>query len=176
MSSESGVKGVVRGVWPGWCSCHHLQQPSRVSGWLILPIWFWNKNRENREAKWGRCIEIFLPVLSIRASLIAQLVKNPPTMQETPVWFLGREHPLEKGLSNPLQYSGLENSMDCIVHGVAKSWTWLSNLHSPNCALYIYIMHWPNLSWQQEYLLTITSNILSAWRQLFKRQHSFLSL
>ena len=22
-----------------------------------------------------------------------------------------------------LQYSGLENSMDCIVHGVAKSWT-----------------------------------------------------
>ena len=29
-----------------------------------------------------------------------------------------------------LQYSGLENSMDCIVHGVAKSWTRLSNLHS----------------------------------------------
>ena len=23
----------------------------------------------------------------------------------------------------PLQYSGLENSMDCIFHGVAKSWT-----------------------------------------------------
>ena len=29
-----------------------------------------------------------------------------------------------------LQYSGLENSMDCIVHGVAKSWTRLSNFHS----------------------------------------------
>ena len=29
----------------------------------------------------------------------------------------------------PLQYSGLENSMDCIVHGVAKSWTRLSELH-----------------------------------------------
>ena len=26
-----------------------------------------------------------------------------------------------------LQYSGLENSMNCIVHGVAKSWTRLSN-------------------------------------------------
>ena len=25
--------------------------------------------------------------------------------------------------SYPLQYSGLENSMDCIVHGVTKSWT-----------------------------------------------------
>ena len=28
-----------------------------------------------------------------------------------------------------LQYSGLENSMDCIVHGVTKSWTWLSDFH-----------------------------------------------
>ena len=32
-----------------------------------------------------------------RASLVAQLVKNPPAMQETPVWFLGWEDPLEKG-------------------------------------------------------------------------------
>ena len=33
---------------------------------------------------------------------------------------------------NPLQYSGLENSMDrgswqAIVHGITKSWTWLSD-------------------------------------------------
>ena len=33
----------------------------------------------------------------IRASLIAQLVKNLPIMQETPVQFLGQEEPLEKG-------------------------------------------------------------------------------
>ena len=31
------------------------------------------------------------------ASLVAQLVKNPPAMQETPVRFLGWEDPLEKG-------------------------------------------------------------------------------
>ena len=30
-------------------------------------------------------------------SLIAQLVKNPPGVQETPVRFLGWEDPLEKG-------------------------------------------------------------------------------
>ena len=30
------------------------------------------------------------------ASLVAQLLKNPPAMQETPVLFLGREDPLEK--------------------------------------------------------------------------------
>ena len=34
-----------------------------------------------------------------------------------------------EGKDYPLQYSGLENSMDCIVHGVAKSQTRLSNFH-----------------------------------------------
>ena len=28
-----------------------------------------------------------------------------------------------EGKAYPLQYSGLENSMDCIVHGITKSWT-----------------------------------------------------
>ena len=40
------------------------------------------------------------------ASLIVQLVKNLPAMQETPVWFLGQEGQLEKGLGYPLQYFG----------------------------------------------------------------------
>ena len=34
-----------------------------------------------------------------------------------------------EGKGYPLQYSDLENSMDCIVHGVAKSRTGLSNFH-----------------------------------------------
>ena len=38
---------------------------------------------------------------------------------------LGRYSQEEKGYS--LQYSGLENSMDCIVYGVAKSRTRLSD-------------------------------------------------
>ena len=33
----------------------------------------------------------------MRASLVAQLVKNPPEMQETLVRFLGQEDPLEVG-------------------------------------------------------------------------------
>ena len=45
-----------------------------------------------------------------------------------------------EGKDYPLQYSGLENSMDCIVHGVAKNQTQLSNFHFYNIAvLYIYI-------------------------------------
>ena len=35
----------------------------------------------------------------------------------------------EKGKANPVQYSGLENPMECIVHGVAKSQTRLSDFH-----------------------------------------------
>ena len=55
------------------------------------------------------------------ASLAALLVMNPPTMRETWVRSQGSEDPLEKAKVYPLQYSGLENSMDCIVHGVTES-------------------------------------------------------
>ena len=34
-----------------------------------------------------------------------------------------------EGKGYPLQYSGLEKSMDSVVHGVTKSWTWLSDFH-----------------------------------------------
>ena len=46
-----------------------------------------------------------------------------------------------EGNGYPCQYSGRENSMDCIVHGVAKSQTQQSDLHlgsSLRCILYIH--------------------------------------
>ena len=58
-----------------------------------------------------------------RAPLVAQLVKNLPAMWETWVQSPDWEDPLEKGKDYPLHYSGLENSMDSIVHGVTKSRT-----------------------------------------------------
>ena len=61
------------------------------------------------------------------ASLVVQLVKNPPAMQETPVQSLGWESPGE-GKGYPLQYSGLKGSMD-YSPGVTKSGTRLSNFH-----------------------------------------------
>ena len=39
--------------------------------------------------------------------LVAQLVKNPPAMQETPVRFLGLEDPLEKGWATHSSIHGL---------------------------------------------------------------------
>ena len=64
------------------------------------------------------------------ASLVAQLVKNPTFMQGNlgSIPRLGRS-PGEEN-SYPLQSSGLENSMDCIVHGGPKNWTRLSDFHS----------------------------------------------
>ena len=41
----------------------------------------------------------------------------------------GSEGSAGEEISYPLQYSGLENSMDCIVHEAAKSQTQLSNFH-----------------------------------------------
>ena len=38
-----------------------------------------------------------------------------------------------EGKGHPLQYSGLENSMDCILRGVTKSRTRLSNLQLHSC-------------------------------------------
>ena len=49
---------------------------------------------------------------------------------------LGRSPRERKGY--PLQYSGLENSMDCTAHGITKSQTQLSDFHyvrSPHRAL-----------------------------------------
>ena len=46
-----------------------------------------------------------------------------------PVW--GRSPGEGKGY--PLQDSGLESSMDCIVHGVKKSWTRQSDFHVHLC-------------------------------------------
>ena len=38
-----------------------------------------------------------------------------------------------EGQGYPLQYSGLENSRECVVHGVAKSQTQLSDFHFHHC-------------------------------------------
>ena len=62
------------------------------------------------------------------ASLVAQLVKNLPAVQET--WFdpwAGKIPRRRERLSTPV--FSLENPMDCIVHGVTKSQTRWSNFY-----------------------------------------------
>ena len=59
----------------------------------------------------------------IWVSLGAQRVKNPPATAGDPGLILRLGRSPGEGNDYPLQYSGLENSMDCKVHGVAKSRT-----------------------------------------------------
>ena len=60
---------------------------------------------------------------------MAQLVKKSTCN----MWDLGSVSGLGRspgeGKGYPLQYSGLENSVDCTVHGVTKSRTWLSDFY-----------------------------------------------
>ena len=60
-------------------------------------------------------------------SFVAQLVKNPPAMWET--WFLslGWEDPLEKGRAT--HFSILAWKIPCLVLGISKSQTQLSDFH-----------------------------------------------
>ena len=51
---------------------------------------------------------IIIVIIPIWDSLVAQLVKNPPEMQETWVWPMGWEDSPGEGNSYPFQNSGLE--------------------------------------------------------------------
>ena len=62
---------------------------------------------------------------------MAEPVKNPPAMREAWVRSLGWEDALGKGKATHSSILAERTpSMDGIVHGVAKSWTRLSNFHS----------------------------------------------
>ena len=62
------------------------------------------------------------------ASLVAQLVKNPPTMQKTSIWSLGWEDPLEKGIHYPLQYSWASLVAEMVKNLPATQETWVQSL------------------------------------------------
>ena len=81
---------------------------------------------------------------------------------------LGRSSGERKGY--PLQYSGLENSMDSIVHGVTKSWTQLSGFHFTSHLIFLL---WKNgysdphpilFNWVAFFVCTLSCiNSLSIW-------------
>ena len=77
---------------------------------------------------------------------MTQLVKNQPAMQVTLVRSLGWEDSPGEGKGYPLQFSGLENSMDCVVRGVAKSQTRLSDFQRGGGGFRGCSREWPELN------------------------------
>ena len=69
----------------------------------------------------------FYSLLTHWAFLVAQLVRNLLAMWGTWVQSLGWEDPLKKGTATHSSILALENSMGCIVHGVPKSHTRLTD-------------------------------------------------
>ena len=102
-----------------------------------------------------------------QASLVAQLVKNPPAIWETWVRSLRWEDPLEKGKAThssirPGEFCIMENSrefMACIVHAVAKSWTQLSDFHITSYCFPYCLHHFRSHQQMYEGSLHTLSNI-----------------
>ena len=97
--------------------------------------------------------------MNIIMCMLAQMAENLPNNAGDLGSIHGWERSLGEGNSNPLQYSCLENSMArgawwVTVHGVAKSWTWLSNRH--------FHFHWWRYTFSQSFTLknSTTMNIL----------------
>ena len=67
----------------------------------------------SKDVRWIVCLFSELSEFDLLyASVVAQVVKNLPAMQETQVESLGWENPLEGRHGNPLQYSCLKNPTD----------------------------------------------------------------
>ena len=113
-------------------------------------------------------------------------VKNPPAKQETQVWSLGWEDPLEEEMANRSSILAWKNPMDrgtwwARVHGVAKGLTWLSvpawmESRDSNSRLHGHLFYWLSLGehvpmenfWtnpplQQTFLLQLTFQISQAY-------------
>ena len=107
---------------------HMVQLNKNISLWKILQTTVASSHiMEKTQRSYYKETDTWL------TSLVAQIVKNLPAMQETQIQSLGWEDSGE-GNGSPLQYSYLENPMDrgpwqATVHGVTKRWTRLCNYH-----------------------------------------------
>ena len=101
--------------WPKYWSFSFIISPSNeYSGLISFRI-----DRLDLLAVQG----IGYPLQYSWASLVAQLVRNLPAMLGYLGLIPGLGRSPREGKVYPLQYSGLENSMNCIVRGVTKSRT-----------------------------------------------------
>ena len=91
---------------------------------------------------WGRYPGegIDYPLQYSWASLVAQLVKNPPALRETWVRFLDWEDPLEKAMATHSDILAQRIPWTVKSVGAAKSRTQLSNFHF-TYTVYLYLDH-----------------------------------
>ena len=146
----------------GLCLLSLVQSTSKTGSWAVL---YWlspspspcsSRDEPPNELLAGLLLEN--PKELFRASLVAQLVKHLPAMQETWVRSLGQEDPLEKGMathSSILSWRSpwTEETGGLPVHGVAKSQTWPGDYVKTTSV-------WINVSWHM-CIIRVTYRMLS---------------
>ena len=109
-----------------WYFLHHVMSSVRHFSHKVL-----NKMSSNVPLGYNHPLLYHHP-LKAWASLVAQMVKNPPAMQQTWDRFLGWEDPLEVGVAIHSSILTWRIPVDrrawwATAHGVAKGWTQLSD-------------------------------------------------
>ena len=129
-TGRTNVRGEAPMLWPpalkSLVQLGSIQSLSRV--WLFATPWIAACQASlSITNSWSslRLTSIELVMPSSHLILCCPLLLLPPIPPSIRVFTLL----CGEGKGYPLQYSGLEKSMDYIVHGVAKSQTWLSNFH-----------------------------------------------
>ena len=105
----------VHGIFPArstWAGCHFLFQgifPTQGLNPRLLCLLHWQADYQG------------FPNSSVG--------KEYACSAGDPSWIPGSGRSTGEVIGYPLQYSGLENSINCIVHRAAKNWTPLSDFH-----------------------------------------------
>ena len=115
--STNTASGNISGNFPHWKKLVSFRWPvTHMKSFLAVPWAYSNSSLMNTCTVCG-----------------CSVGKEPACNARDPGLIPGSGRSAGEGNSYLFQYSGLENSVDCLFHGVAKSWTWqrlsLSLLH-----------------------------------------------
>ena len=104
---------IIHGVTKSWTELKQLSMHTRLYIYMCVCV----------------CVCIHIHTYTYRGFPVSSAGKEFTCNAEDIGLIPGSGRSPGEGIVYPLQYSGLENSMNCIVHGVTKSWTSLSDFH-----------------------------------------------
>ena len=126
-------------------------------------------------------LNICILYYSIADSLVAQLVKNPPVMQETWVWSLGWEDPLEKGKAphssilsmgsqrvthNWAAFTSIADSQYCVIFRYIAEWFSYTECMNLNVCIYSFFKFFSHLGYYRIFFFFSVNSITEYWLEL----------
>ena len=144
---QSHYPHLVRVIWGtstlpfnSWICIISLLHDDYVLTWPLWRFWYHmplvsGDNIHNLPT----LVLVFPSLRHLQASLVAQLVKNPPAMQDTWVQTLGWKHPLEKEIAIPAFWPGE-------FHGLYSPWGHKDSDTTEHLSLYLDIYRWESVT------------------------------